>query len=141
LIYRQEKFNMRIRKTYYQPVLVALAVALAGCAAIQKNETDQTEQTLAAAGFQMQPADSPARMAHLQTLTQHKLVPHDKDGEMFYVYADASDCKCIYTGDEAAYQAYQKMAVDERIADDQRMAAEMNEDDMDWGLWGGGFRR
>jgi hypothetical protein len=34
------------------------------------------------------------------------------------------------------------MAVEQRLADDQRMAAEMNEDnDMDWGLWGGGFRR
>jgi hypothetical protein len=42
-------------------------------------------------------------------------------------------------GNEEAYQRYQQLAVQKTIADDQRMAAQMNEDvAMNWGLWGMG---
>jgi hypothetical protein len=135
---------MQTRKVSFLPTMVAVALTLAGCAAMQEEKANKTEQALAAAGFQMKLADTPAKLAHLQTLTQDKLVPHQQDGEMRYVYADATDCKCLYAGDAADYQAYQKLAVQERVAEDQQMAAEMNENaEMDWGMWGwgGGFRR
>lgn len=49
-------------------VLVAAALlVLAGCATIRRYEATSTEQLLAAAGFQMQPADSPERLAALAT--------------------------------------------------------------------------
>jgi hypothetical protein len=114
-----------------------LALLLASCQAMQKEEAKSTEQLLAAAGFQIRQADTPARMTHLETLTQRKLVPHDQDGQMRYVYADALDCKCLYVGDEAEYDAYQKLAAQQRIADEEEEAATMNMDaGMDWGLWG-----
>ena len=49
--------------------LVALGLSVTGCAAIRAHQTVETEQVLAAAGFQVKPADTPEKLAHLQTLT------------------------------------------------------------------------
>ena len=116
---------------------LGLAVALAGCAAIERDEAKQTEQTLAAAGFQMRPADTPAKLADLERLQQHKLVRHDRDGETTYVYADAADCKCLYTGNQENYDQFQKLRVQEDVAEQEEMAAEMNQQAaMNWEMWG-----
>jgi hypothetical protein len=116
---------------------VGLAVALAGCAAIDRHEAEQTEQLLAAAGFQMRPADTPAKLADLDRLQQHKLVRHERDGEATYVYADAADCKCLYSGDERNYDQFEKLRVQEDVAQQEMMAAEINQESaMNWELWG-----
>ncbi|CAI8826096.1 hypothetical protein [Methylocaldum szegediense] len=116
---------------------VMLGGLWSSCATVEADRARNTEQLLAAAGFKVRPADNPEQLAHVQTLTQHKLVPHEKDGTVYYVYADASTCRCIYWGPEEAYQRYQRLAAEREIAEDQRMAAEMNEDAaMNWELWG-----
>lgn len=121
------------------PVLLAFTTLLGGCASMQADRARSTEALLAAAGFEVKLADTPDKIAHLKTLTQNKLVPHQKDGGIVYVYADATTCKCVYAGSEADYQRYQQLAVQKQIADDQRMAAEMNENAaMNWGMWGPG---
>ncbi len=118
-------------------LIIALGIALMGCAMIQNSKAIKMERLLAAAGFQMRLADTPERLAHLKTLTQRKLVPHERDGHIYYVYADATSCKCLYVGTEKAYQRFQNLAIGQQIADEQRMAAEMNEDAaMNWGVWG-----
>jgi hypothetical protein len=116
---------------------LALCTALAGCAAIERHEAGQTEQLLAAAGFQMRPADTPAKLADVERQRQHKVVRHERDGEATYVYADAADCKCLYTGDQASYDQFQKLQVQENVASQEMMAAEMNQQAaMDWETWG-----
>lgn len=116
---------------------VAAAFMIVSCAAMQRQEAQQTESILSAAGFQMKPADTPAKLAHLQTLTPRKLVPHMKDGRLLYVYADPKGCQCLFVGDEQAYQRYQQLALQKQLTQEQMMTAEMNEDAaMDWGLWG-----
>ena len=126
---------MRVIKL--QRFLVVAGFVLSGCAATETQETTSTEQILAAAGFEMRLADSAARVAHLKALTQHKLVPHMHKGEARYVYADAKYCNCVYAGDEAAYQNYQKLALEKQTAEDQLIAVQMNEDAaMDWEMWG-----
>ena len=114
-----------------------IVFTLAGCAAIQNNRAIQTERLLSAAGFQMKLADSPEKLDHLETLPQRKLVPHTRpDGDVYYVYADASACKCLYVGSQKAYQRYQEIALRQQEAEDGKMAAEMNENAaMDWGMW------
>ena len=47
-------------------VAVVLIVVLAGCAAMRQERARDKENMLAAAGFQMKPADTPKRVAHLQ---------------------------------------------------------------------------
>ena len=116
---------------------LALGATLAGCAAIDRHEAEQTEQLLAAAGFQMRSADTPAKLADLQRLQQHKLVRHERDGEITYVYADATDCKCMYTGNQASYDQFQNLRAQEDIASQEMMAAEMNQEAaMNWEMWG-----
>jgi hypothetical protein len=117
--------------------LLAAAILIGGCAAIQREEAQKTESILSASGFQMKPADTPDRIAHLQSLTPLKVVPHTKDGRLLYVYADPKSCKCVFVGDEQAYQRYQALAIKEQLAQEQMMAAQMNQDAaMNWGLWG-----
>jgi hypothetical protein len=117
--------------------LAALGLSLTGCAAIRAHQTAETEQVLAAAGFQMKPADTPAKLAHLQTLTPRKVVRYTRDGQVHYVYADPETCTCLYVGDEQRYQKYQKLSLQKQIADEQMSAAQDNLDaSMSWGAWG-----
>jgi hypothetical protein len=118
-------------------ITTALGITLAGCAGMQNKKAIQVERLLAASGFQMKLADTPERLAHLKTLTQRKLVPHQRDGKVHYVYADATFCQCLYVGSEKAYQRYRDLALKQNLAAEQRYAAEMNEaGEMNWGMWG-----
>jgi hypothetical protein len=119
-------------------VAVVLVVLFAGCAAMRQERARDKENMLAAAGFQMKPADTPKRIAHLQTLTPLKLLPYTRsDGKLLYVYADPKGCDCLYVGDEIAYQRYRALEQQQKIAQEQMVTAQMNADAaMDWGLWG-----
>ena len=109
---------------------------MTGCATIRAHQTAETEQVLAAAGFQVEPADTPEKLAHLQTLTPRKVVRDVRDGQPEYVYADPQTCKCLYVGDEQRYQKFQELSLQKKIADEQRSAARANwEASMNW--WGG----
>ena len=46
--------------------VVTIALMLAGCAALQKNEVMDVEGLLTKAGFQKHVADTPQKMAHLK---------------------------------------------------------------------------
>jgi len=119
-------------------VAVVLIVVLAGCAAMRQERARDKENMLAAAGFQMKPADTPKRVAHLQMLTPLKLLPYTRtDGKLLYVYADPKGCNCLYVGDETAYQRYRALEQQQKVAQEQMVTAQMNADAaMDWGLWG-----
>lgn len=119
-------------------ILSALTVfLLVGCAAIKSQDAQSTEQMLAAAGFVMIPAETPEEMANLNSLTPLKVEFSVKDNKPLYWYADPYNCKCVYTGDQAAYDSYQKIRVAQNIADEQEEAALMNEQAMtDANMWG-----
>jgi hypothetical protein len=126
-------------------LLKGISIAILGgfltaCASIEAQNAEDKEQLLAAAGFKMQLANTPEKMAHLKTLTQHKIITHEKDGKNYYVYADATTCQCVYIGEDANYQNFQHLQVQKNIAQDQQMAAQMNQDAaMNWGVWGPGY--
>jgi hypothetical protein len=110
-------------------VVVALGAALAGC-------DEDTERLLSAAGFETKVADTPEKVAHLQALTQCKLVRHTKDGKNYYVFADAKR-NCLWVGDEANYQKFQYLQLQQDIADENMAAAmENNAAVMRWEMWG-----
>lgn len=117
-------------------VVVVLSL-LPACTYFKRQDADQVEATLAAAGFKMKPADTPEKLAKLQALPVRTIVPRDKDGETVFVYADPDFCKCLYAGKQENYDLYQRLALQRQIAQERVSAAEMNEDAaMDWGLWG-----
>jgi phosphatidylglycerophosphatase A len=104
---------------------------------LQAQQTEDTEQFLAEAGFKMKLADTPAKMAHLKTLSQYKLVPHQKDGVAYYIYADAATCQCFFWGRDQSYQNFLQLQDQQNIANDERMTAEMNEQEyLDWDMMG-----
>ena len=108
---------------------------LTGCAAIEKSNAMDAERLLSAAGFKMKFANTPEKLANITAMTQRTVVPHDKDGTVYYAYADAEFCKCIYLGTEQNYQQYEKIAVERNIAQmNENAAVNWNA----WGTWGDG---
>jgi len=116
---------------------IALGQFLLSCAMLQAQQAEDTEQLLAEAGFKMKLADTPAKMAHLKTLSQNKIVPHEKDGVVYYIYADAATCQCFFWGRDQSYQNFLQLQDQQNIANDERMTAEMNEQEyLDWDMMG-----
>ncbi len=119
---------------------LALSGLLCSCAIMQEEKVNNTEKLLTAAGFKMIPSNTPEKMDHLNTLTQNKIVPQVKDGVTHYIYADAAHCHCFYWGKEESYQAFLVLQKKSNISDDDRMTAQMNENEyLDWGTMGYGM--
>ena len=89
--------------------VVTIALMLAGCAALQKNEVLDVEGLLTKAGFQKHVADTPQKLAHLKTLGQQRISRHKRHGKLYFVYADAAICQCLYAGDETEFRHYQDL--------------------------------
>ncbi len=121
-------------------LVALLLLALAGCAVVkevQKNETADREQLLAAAGFKVRPADTPEKLANLEAMSQRKLLIHEHNGKTYYVYADDLNCKCLYVGNQRAYDRFQQLQVERQIVAQERMIAEVNTGAaMNWDLYG-----
>lgn len=132
-------------------MLSSLVAISASCLALAACETTaqrigHKENNLAAAGFTVLPANTPAREAELNRLPANKFVPKPKGDQVQYVYADPVDCKCLYVGDQKAYGAYRQNVLAKHIVDEQQMTAQMYQESWDWGgwdwgPWGGGWWR
>ena len=110
-----------------------MAILLAGCAAIERQDAEGTEQLLSAAGFNIKPADTPEKLASLQVMKQHKVVRRELgNGQLRFLYADATGCRCLYLGEEQAYQQYQRLAVQQENAFMDEQAALDNSLDNWW---------
>jgi hypothetical protein len=59
------------------------------------------------AGFVVKYATTPEKTAMLRSLPPDKLVTRTRNGQLYYVYADAAGCNCAYVGTPEAYAAYQ----------------------------------
>jgi len=120
---------MRIR---HAVVFAAALLTLSGCAAIRRHEAGSTEQLLAAAGFQMRPADNPELVDDLAAIPPLKIVARNQDNDVRYTFADPYKCRCHYVGRFKEYLAYQRLVTEQQIAQ-ERLWAE--EDRMNWGYW------
>jgi vacuolar-type H+-ATPase subunit I/STV1 len=90
-------------------IIMMLIFALAGCSTTKGLQVLETEHFLMAAGFQMQLADTPEKLEHLKTLTQKNMIRYQRDEKIYYVYADATACKCLYEGTEEDYLRYKDL--------------------------------
>lgn len=110
---------------------MAIAVLFTGCASLSQlgqpspeRRAQRIEPTLTAAGFQTLPADSQQKLDQLKTLPQLSVryYPDKESGNRYWV-ADAEFCKCLYVGDDQAYQRYQDLRLEQQMAEEQQRAA------------------
>jgi hypothetical protein len=63
---------------------------------------------------------------------------------MRYWFADPVYCQCLYVGNEDAYDRYQQLRLQQKVANEQEETAQLNEsaasqEQMNFGLWGDPF--
>jgi hypothetical protein len=118
-------------------VLAALLVLGGGCAYLARQEAQDNETLLAAAGFTMKPADTPEKLTHLRTMPARTVITHTVSNQLVFTYADPDYCKCLWVGNARQYNAYQRLLVERQIARTRLAAADEAEmASMNWGLWG-----
>ncbi len=115
---------------HYTIMACAIAAIVIGCAS-----TKSTENMLSAAGFKMVQATTPQQQSHLQTLPADKITSVVRNGATYYVYPDPKR-QVLYVGREAQYQQYQKLRLENQMAQEQLEAAEMGPGWDAWGPWG-----
>jgi len=126
--------------------LLLLCLAPAGCGgggdgmrAPQQAPLSTQSKTdlLLAAGFKQIFPSTPELKSRLQAMPQRQVFMASNGPKVFYVYADAAGCGCLYTGTQAQYQAYQKLAAQARLAAEEITAARIDESmNMGWEEWG-----
>ena len=125
---------------FYLIAGISVCVALSGCETLGQRVKDK-EDLLAAAGFTVQLANTPQRVASLRALPANKFIPEAKGSGVRYVYADPIVCNCLYVGDQTAFNAYKKEVFTRNIVNEQQLTAETYSDQWswagwDWGAWG-----
>jgi hypothetical protein len=94
-------------------------MTLAGCAGKPVNKTLQAEEALAAAGFQLKMADTPAKIDRISRIPQKKIVRAMIKDQEVYLWADAAGCRCYYKGTRQNYdqllQNQREEKADQRI--------------------------
>ena len=103
------------------PYLILIVTFLIGCAVIQQPHAYQTETTLAESGFRQKLANTPVKLDKLKKLPQRKLILREHRGTNYYVFANAHQ-KCLFIGNEKAYQNYQKTEIQKQIANNNLSA-------------------
>ena len=124
-------------------LLIILGFALLGCAGSSPPLSPQVpapqtaDQLLSAAGFKQIFPTTPAQKAKLQNMPQKQIFLISKGPKVYYVYADATGCGCLYAGNQQNYKNFQALVTQSQLIGEQYRAAQMEA--WDWGSWGGGM--
>src|ERR1700719_3787701 len=113
-------------------VAAAAALFVAGCA---ERGSANTTSLLSAAGFRARAPQTPTQQQIYAALPPYQVERATVPGKgVFYVYKDEK-ALLAYVGREQAYQRYQQMAIQQQIAQNYYMAAEMDRAAA-WGWYG-----
>jgi hypothetical protein len=118
-------------------ILLVLSVAgfqgLSGCASTRARNT---ESLLSAAGFRTVTPKTPQQQTCYEALPARELQRREAEGKVTYAYADKKE-GILYVGNEQNYQRFQELAHQERVAEQQLQAAQMNQTaSINWSFWG-----
>jgi hypothetical protein len=90
-----------------------------------QQQAQEVEPMLEAAGFSELPATTAEQDAKLKTLPALKLGYYDdQHGAKHYWLADPDFCKCLFHGDEASYQRFENIKLENQVAERDRRAVE-----------------
>ena len=96
--------------------------AFGGCASVGSTNT---ESLLSAAGFVVRTPQTDRQKQIYAALPAYKVERATVKDKVFYVYKDEK-AGVAYVGHEPAYQRYKQLAVQQQIAQEQYMAAELD---------------
>jgi hypothetical protein len=107
-----------------------------GCAtAPASSSATSQEDLMAQAGFTLRIADTPKRLAYLSALPPGKVVQQNYKGRTHYVVCPGTSTNQCYVGDEAAYQRYQQLSLQQNISAERRAVSEQRWDPEYWSLY------
>jgi glucose/arabinose dehydrogenase len=113
--------------------MIGGALGFSGCASSREHKT---ENLLSAAGFHTLTPTTPRQQATYSSLPPYKVQRREADGKVLYAYVDKKN-GILYVGNENNYQRFKQLGQEQKIADEQLEAAQMNQDaSMNWGYWG-----
>ena len=118
--------------------LLLSSLLLASCAGVGSSNT---ERLLSASGFQPKKPQTEKQTELYDSMEPYKLYNKEIKGEMLYGYKDPKQ-GVVYVGGPKEHEQYQKYAVEQQLAQDQRVAAEMQVEaaygwgSYGWGAWG-----
>ena len=107
-------------------IFTIVSFMLWGCAESPQHRAQRLEPMLSAAGFNMLPADTPSGSEGWRP-TPLKMRYHFSNGKPHYWFADPYVCNCVYVGNEAEFQKYQQLKLQQQMVEREQAAAEMNE--------------
>lgn len=113
---------MEMGKNWFVPSLIALCTAffLLGCAMMgSKDKAFNEEKLLVSADFTYKVADTAEKLEKLNRLPQRKLLRHVRQGKETFIYVDVAACKCVYIGDEAAFQRLRHLEFEKKLTEKQ----------------------
>ena len=118
-------------------LVLAVAIAMVGCASTTQTSTQNKESMLVASGFKTITPKTAAQKQKLQNLPPGKIATIQKAGRTYYVYPDAPNNQA-YVGGPKEYQAYEQLRATNNLAQENLETAELYQDSMmNWGAWGG----
>ena len=118
-------------------LVLAVAIAIVGCATTTQTSTQNKESMLVASGFKTITPKTAAQKQKLQNLPPGKVTMIQKKGKTYYIFPDPAQNRS-YVGGPNEYQAYQQLRAEKKLAKENLETAEMYQDaEMDWGGWGG----
>jgi len=123
------KANMSTQRLKALWLAAAASIAVSGCSVQIK------EGFLKQAGFVKVPAETPEQIACVQNAPQHTLVRHVRDGRVRYVFADAAKCKCLYIGNEDAWQEYRRIRAKIGVQEAPPPIPGLNHPEFNWQVW------
>jgi hypothetical protein len=109
---------------------ITLLAWVTGCAS-----TQDTENALVASGFKIITPITPAQVARLKALPAGQVTMTHHDGKTYYVFPDVKHNQA-YVGGPKQLQAYQALRAEQKIAEENLEAAEMQRDAA-WDAFGG----
>jgi hypothetical protein len=119
-------------------MIVLLGIALAGCATGPSSSpatTKSQSDLLKDAGFRTHTANTPQKLAYLNTLPAKKVVSNQYQGKVLYLVCTDPDSKQCFLGDEAAYKRYQQMAIQQSISEDMHKVSDERSDPQALQMW------
>lgn len=72
----------------------------------------ETESTLVAAGFRQISATNEDELKRMKSLPPREISYKVGNGGVVYRFADPDYCRCVYVGNDAAYQRYEQLVAD-----------------------------